>query len=453
MKQAAVWFMLTALAGLAQETRQATGVKIGEVSEDSAIVWMRVTRDASRNDAGLDLRGKRGRKVVPPDTQIASLEGAAPGAPGRVRFRYSTDADLSGAKRTPWVDVSAETDYAHQFRVSGLEPASKYFYAAETTGPGGTPRHRPLRGSFETAPPAAERAEVTFTVVTGMMYADLDHEDGYHIYESMRQLEPDFIVPTGDTVYYDNEDPRVTSIDVARYHWDRMYSLPRHIAFHLEVPGYWEKDDHDLYHNDCWPGFERERMGTFSFEQGQRVFLQQVPMGGSTYRRVRWGKALEVWLVEGRDFRSANTMPDAPEKTIWGAEQKEWLKETLLASDADWKVLVSPTPLVGPDRGRKGDNHSNSNFAHEGNEIREWIEQNLPDNFFVACGDRHWQYHSVHPDTGVHEFSSGPASDSHAGGSPGEDPSYHQFHRVEGGFLSVTASAEGIAFRHHDVNG
>ena len=33
-----------------------------------------------------------------------------------------------------------------------------------------------------------------------MMYADLDHEDGYHIYESMLRLRPDFLVPTGDTV-------------------------------------------------------------------------------------------------------------------------------------------------------------------------------------------------------------------------------------------------------------
>ena len=75
--------------------------------------------------------------------------------------------------------------------------------------------------------------------------------------------------------------------------------------------------------------------------------------------------------------------------------------------------------------------------------MRQWFQKNLPDNFFVACGDRHWQYHSVHPETKVHEFSCGPASDEHAGGSPGLDKEYHQFHRVKGGFLSVNVKREG----------
>jgi len=240
---------------------------------------------------------------------------------------------------------------------------------------------------------------------------------------------------------------------VARYHWDRMYSLPRLIAFHLQVPAYWEKDDHDVYHDDCWPGMKRKKMGAFTFAEGQRIFLEEVPMGRRTYRRVRWGKRLEVWLVEGRDFRSANTAPDGPEKTIWGAEQKAWLKRTLLASDAEWKVLVSPTPIVGPDRTKKADNLSNAAFRHEGDEMRQWFAANLPDNFFIACGDRHWQYHSIDPKTGVQEFSSGPASDAHAGGSPGFDEEYHQFHRMKGGFLSVAVDAGGITFRHHAVDG
>ena len=121
------------------------------------------------------------------------------------------------------------------------------------------------------------------------------------------------------------------------------------------------------------------------------------------------------------------------------------------------KVLVSPTPLVGPDRVNKRDNHSNEAFMHEGNEIRSWLQSNVPDNFFVVCGDRHWQYHSVHPTAGVQEFSVGPASNSHASGSPGEDKTYHKFHRVKGGFLCVELHPNGaeseIAFQLRDVDG
>jgi alkaline phosphatase D len=236
-----------------------------------------------------------------------------------------------------------------------------------------------------------------------------------------------------------------------------MYSYPKLIDFHLKVPVYFEKDDHDSYADDGWPGLVRDYMGEFSFEQGLQVYSEQTPMSDKPYRTFLWGKGLQVWIVEGRDFRSPNTMKDGPEKTIWGAAQKKWLKDTLLASDADWKVLVSPTPIVGPDRPNKHDNHSNVDFKHEGDEFRSFVQENLPDNFFVACGDRHWQYHSVHPESGVHEFSSGPVSDQHAGGTPGDNPDYHQFHRVMGGFLSVQAKKAAdettIAFRLHAVDG
>jgi alkaline phosphatase D len=150
-------------------------------------------------------------------------------------------------------------------------------------------------------------------------------------------------------------------------------------------------------------------------------------------------------------------MADGPEKTIWGAEQKVWFKRTVTESDATWKVLVSPTPLVGPDKPKKNDNHANPGFAYEGDELRRWIQANVPTNFFVVCGDRHWQYHSVHPATGVNEFSVGAASDQHAGGSPGENKEFHKFHRSKGGFLSITLKREGleseILFEHRDVHG
>ncbi len=130
---------------------------------------------------------------------------------------------------------------------------------------------------------------------------------------------------------------------------------------------------------------------------------------------------------------------------------------TLHRSDATFKVLVSPTPIVGPDRPKKSDNHSNAAFRHEGDEFRQWVQKNLPNGFFVVCGDRHWQYHSVHPQTGLHEFGTGAASDPHAGGSPGEDRDYHRFHRVKGGFVSVAVrrgdGKNSITFRHHDVMG
>jgi alkaline phosphatase D len=230
-----------------------------------------------------------------------------------------------------------------------------------------------------------------------------------------------------------------------------MYSLPRHVDLLRQCATYWQKDDHDVQTNDCWPGHELS--GKLSFAEGQQIFRQQVPLVGPGYRTFRWGKWLQVWLTEGRDYRTPNTIPDGPEKTIWGQEQKTWLKRTLADSDARWKVLITPTPIVGPDRSNKNDNHANAGFAHEGDEFRGWVRENCPNNFFAVGGDRHWQYHSVHPETGMHEFGCGPPSNRHAAGSPSLDEAYHRYHAVRGGFLSVTIKDGQVAFRHHNVRG
>ena len=445
----------------ADATHQATGVKIGEVTPTSAIIWTRLTRDSARREDGVPRAGRPARPLGD-ELTVEDLEGACPGMAGRIRVRYGTRQNLADAPTTEWVTVGAETDYTHQFVLENLQPATIHYFAVETTDLEGHP-HAPLSGSFRTAPPPDRNVPVTFTVMTCQEYSRQDIPDGFAIYPSMAARKPDFLVATGDNVYYDNFDPVATSVAVARYHWDRIYSLPSLVEFHRHFPTYWEKDDHDTLWDDCWPGKRPEGAGSFTYEQGRQIFLEEVPMGAKTYRTFRWGKRLQIWLVEGRDYRSPNTDPGGPEKTIWGADQKRWLTETLLASDADWKILISPTPIVGPDRPNKADNHSNRAFAHEGSAFRKWVQQNLPDNFFVINGDRHWQYHSVHPTTGVHEFACGPASDEHASGSPGYDPNYHRFHRVEGGFLSVSVEpiappppdgpASRITFRHHDVAG
>jgi alkaline phosphatase D len=322
-------------------------------------------------------------------------------------------------------------------------------YAVESTGSDKKP-HGPFAGTFRTAAKPDADVEVTFAAVTCQMFADLDHADGFHIYPAIAKLTPSFVTFSGDNVYYDNERPLAHTPALARFHWQRMYSLPRHIELLRSVSTYWQKDDHDLIKNDCWPG---QKFGELTFAEGLRIFRQQVPHGEASYRTIRWGKHLQVWLTEGRDFRSPNSMKDGPEKSIWGKEQKAWLFRTLKASDATWKVLISPTPLVGPDRENKGDNHANKAFRHEGDEARNWFRDNVPDNFIVVCGDRHWQYHSVHPDTGLNEFSIGAACDPHAGGSPGENKRFHRFHRVKGGFVSVVANAKTIFVRHHDIHG
>ena len=438
---------------------QAMGTRVGEVNDCSAIVWIRLTLNSARNNEGVIIPGRaqdyKKSKLPEVHVSVEELEGATSGTDGFVRLIYGVGENLNEQKKTKWIKVSRKSDFIHQFHLKNLMPESTYHFISQSCPTKSKKSITSHKGKFETAPKSATPSNFLFTLMTCQGYPDRGHKDGHQIYPSMLALKPKFTFLTGDLVYYDNDMPRAKNARLARYHWERMFSLPRLVEFNSSVSTYWLKDDHDTLDDDSSPG---ESMGDLTFEKGQEIFRQQAPMhGGLSYRTFRWGKDLQIWLTDGRDFRSNNKMPDGPEKTIWGKEQKAWFKKTVKESDATWKILVSPTPLVGPDRKQKNDNHSNSGFSYEGDEIRNWIKDNVPDNFFVICGDRHWQYHSVHPLTKLNEFSIGAASDEHAQGSPGENNNYHKFHLMKGGFISVelknTGTKSSIHFRHHDIHG
>lgn len=203
--------------------------------------------------------------------------------------------------------------------------------------------------------------------------------------------------------------------------------------------------------------------------------LPVAPMGdkdAKTYRTHRVSKDLQIWLPENRMYRSPNAMEDGPEKSIWGKEQRAWLQKTLKESDATYKLLISPTPMIGPDDLRKTDNHCDiGGFRHERDDFFKWLKENGLDqqNFFIVCGDRHWQYHSVDP-SGFEEFSSGALVDANSrlGRKPGDPKStdakgeikqpYYQDPR-SGGFLEVKVTPAGkeqpatLSFLFHDEKG
>jgi alkaline phosphatase D len=265
---------------------------------------------------------------------------------------------------------------------------------------------------------------------------------------------PDFLVHTGDVEYYDKPGPFALTEELMRFKWDRIFALPYQRDFYRQVTTYFMKDDHDALTNDAFPGMT---YGTVTWERGLEIFdKEQFPSNSKPYKTIRWGKDLQIWLMEGRNYRSKNTDPDGPGKTIWGAEQKEWLFRTLKESDATFKLLITPDPILGPDRENKRDNYANKIFKYEGDEIREYLKQF--DNLFICNGDRHWQYVTNIPGTTLWEFSCGAGSDSHAEGwPPGDVRPEHRFLRVKGGFLkgSVyrTDNKVILNFQHCDVDG
>jgi alkaline phosphatase D len=456
-------FFVSALAHAA--VFQGNGFMMGEVTDRSVVVWTRLTAQPEANWKGAAFlrpdvpRAESSgdfdwRLQLPPGRTLAEMEGALPGAAGSVRVTLRPE--MGAAIAGEWLPADPAKDFTRQVTIGSLKPGTRYRVTVESRDQQGAAGPT-LEGGFATAPAAATNARVRFTVVTCGDFARRDDaQNGHKIYRTMLGLSPDFMVHTGDVEYFDKFEPVANSPELARFKFNRIFALPFPRTFHQRVPAYFINDDHDILKNDCWPG---QNFGTLTFEEGSRIFREAMPAPtGALYRTVRWGRDVQIWLVEGRQFRSPNKMPDGAEKTIWGREQKEWLFRTVAASDATFKILLTPTPIVGPDRGNKGDNHANAAFRTEGDEIRRFLGSRR--DMITVNGDRHWQYESIDPQTGAHEFGCGPSSDIHAGGytpQPG-DEKIQKFFRLAGGFLSIEvqrekAEAPVMTLRHHNVNG
>ena len=442
--------------------QQASGIRIVEPTADRVTIWCRATRWPLPNLGDMpsvefaddpDIKVRERRLPILPADGTAGLAYAAPGVVAELSVRYRT-AGKGYWRETDWIKVDSATDYSHLFALKELEPNTAYEISCRARAVGSSQISSTTTGSFKTLPEASFAKNLRIAIGTCQEFDDRDGEYGMDLYRTLLRRQVDQFVLAGDVVYYDK---LARSVPLAYYHWQRTYSLPTLVNFHRTMPTFFLKDDHDTYVNDSWPGQYHKWTREFTFEDGQRIFRQQTGIPEVAYRTQRMGRDLQLWFMEGRDYRAPNSQADGPGKSIWGADQWQWLEKTLAQSDAKFKVIVSPTPIVGPDRDNKGDNYANEAFATEGKRVREALSK-IP-NLVVVCGDRHWQYHSRDPQTGLHEFSVGPVTNRHAGGWNAKDfrKEIHQFLRVGGGYLELelnsTANTPELKLTHFDPYG
>nr|MBI1230896.1 alkaline phosphatase [Cytophagales bacterium] len=429
------------------------GFKICEVTQSSVIFWTRLCVQEVPNPVRHQREDKVFRHPIDFDENqpIATMDGAVQVGPGLVRARISSgDFEME----SDWIAVSAKDDFTAKIPFTGLASGTTYLVTLTAKSAEKGPE-TVTNGSFSTATPSDQPVPVLLTTSTCQYFWSFDNEKrGFKTYDSMRALKPNFFIQTGDYVYYDKPGPLAKDIDTARHKWHAMDGWPSLRDLFREVPIYMLKDDHDLLKDDAHPA--STPYGTLTYADGLKLWYENVPISGKPYRNIRRGKDLEIWMVEGREFRTPNDAPDGPNKTIWGKEQIDWFKASVAASDATFKILFTATPVVGPDRENKKDNHANKVYQTEGKWLRDFLAK-IP-NMFVVNGDRHWQYVSQDAETGLIEFGSGPVSDFHAQGwDPKDRRQEHRFLRVKGGFLSIQVDrGEGkprIRFTHRDVAG
>jgi alkaline phosphatase D len=325
-------------------------------------------------------------------------------------------------------EATTAADLIVRVPVEGLAPATRHRYQVSQNG-----EH--VAGEFTTAPPPDQPARVTFLwsgdLGGGGRCRPADGE--FHIFRAMARYPADFFLFVGDTIYADVACSKADTAPGANFRASTLAQFrARHRynrqdaafqAFLRRTPVYATWDDHDVRNNFAGPT-------TPLMPIGRQAFLEYWPVAAGDdptqlYRSVRWGRLLEVFILDTRQYRSDNRLPDGPGKTMLGAAQRRWLLDALPASTATWKIVVSSVPLSVPTgRPERRDSWSNANvfglvpeqgtgFANERDAILRELRERGVRNLVVVAADVHHAEvirHQPHRDFSVHELIAGPLS-------------------------------------------
>ena len=151
----------------------------------------------------------------------------------------------------------------------------------------------------------------------------------------------------------------------AHWRYNRADAASQRLLASTGYVGVW--DDHEVV-NDFGPLNDTRSTppytpGVHLLPIGLEAFLDYTPIAVAPntpkrlYRSLRWGKHLELFVLDNRQYRDANAASDSPArpKTMLGREQLTWLKESLARSDATWKVIVSSVPMSIPTGSRQAE--------------------------------------------------------------------------------------------------
>jgi alkaline phosphatase D len=378
------------------------GAVMGEVTSRSALLW-------ARGDGGGVLR--------------VSLSGGS-------------------HRRTRPVPVREEDDWTGQVRLRGLAPATTYSYRVrfEAGGPA-------FHGSFRTPPARSSRAavKVAFGGDVAGQNVCRDAADGFPIFDTIRAWDPDLFVGLGDMIYADNACAATgmygnaqqagdfgPATDLAGFwaHWryNRADAASQRLLGSTSYVGVW--DDHEVI-NDFGPLTDigpspPYPAGVHMLPIGRQAFLDYTPVKSAPrlYRSFRWGRNLEIFVLDTRSYRDANSATDSAQqpKTMLGQDQLEWLKDGLEHSDATWKVIVSSVPMSIPTgfpaaNGRDGwaNFDQTTGFENELLDILGFMADHGIDNPIWVTTDVHFAeafryvpFPREHPGFVVHEIATGP---------------------------------------------
>jgi alkaline phosphatase D len=304
--------------------------------------------------------------------------------PARMVVEWATDEQFKDVRRVVGAAALEHSDFTARVDLSGLPPGETVFYRVLFQDLADLRMYSlPVEGRLRT--PSSSRRDILFAWggdTVGQGWGIDGDRGGMRIYESIRRLEPDFFIHSGDTIYADNPLQAEVRLDDGTLWRNLMTPEKAKVAetldefrgnyrynlldenlrrFNAHVPQLVQWDDHETV-NNWFPGRRMDADPRYTVKscdllaaRAKRAFLDYTPLRPvpgdpeRIYRGFRYGPSLEVLMLDERSYRGPNTgnrqpVPDR-DTPFLGTAQMRWLKQRLLASTATWKVIASDMPL------------------------------------------------------------------------------------------------------------
>lgn len=359
--------------------------------------------------------------------------------PARMILEYSLDESLRRPRRIVGPAALESTDYTARINLRGLPDGRQVFYRVSFQDLEDVNTYsEPVVGSLRTSPKEGEDIKFVWSGDTaGQGWGINTDIGGMRIYETMRQLQPNFFVHCGDTIYADNpmqsevrlpdgslwrnvliEEKTKVAETLREFRGNYIYNLMDENVrrFNAEVPMLAQWDDHEVT-NNWFPNEVLTDVGgdaRYSVKsvallaaRGRQAFLEYMPirLNGREperiYRSFNYGPLLDMFMIDMRSYRadnSANRQPEPSAETVFlGKRQIAWLKRSLLNSKATWKVISSDMPigLVVGDGPAAFENLANGDGPALGRELEivdllRFIKHNNIQNVVWITADVHY---------------------------------------------------------------
>jgi alkaline phosphatase D len=331
------------------------GPRVGAVTEDSAKIWVRTC-----------------------SAQAVAVEfkPAAAGWGGDETRQRKATTDDEGADSTAVI------------LLDGLEPDTAYDYRVGLPGDPLTP---PAGGRFRTLAPAGTPARFSFIVSSDMHHPQVFPEE---ILTTMAQQDAAFALLLGDQLAIEwvvrnigRLGPRFQSDYELGYRDAWTYPPFARLLANMSTIMTW--DDHEIVDNwDSGVAREPYPAARAAFEEFVASANPTPRAPESLYFSFRAGD-VDFYVLDTRSFRSTGEMPDGPQKTMLGDEQKEDLKRWLRSSDARFKFIASSV-MWNDDSAHAILGESWPAYRTERNEILSFIRDQGIGGVVLLSGDEHW---------------------------------------------------------------